>query len=496
MAFDINQLTKGRNVYGRVGGNIANMIGQRSGQGSSFLDPRLAMAGYSVNMNSMDENPSPSGQLFQFNNQDKWNNTGTRIIDGKQYHQIGDFFGDGRNQNEDDIRKIVKDPSKIIYDDEAGLLIDDENLLYRGAQDDLMDMLIKGGILAGSGAVLGNAFGLIGAGAGGAGAGAEAAGATGAFDTAGWAGTGINGSTGVSAGGGFGGVAAGAGGGGGTGGLFGNAASGVRGGGSFLSQLGASLGISPDVMGTLNTVRQGAGLAQALGGIFGGGGTTGRGGSSGGGMDLMSLLGLGAGAYQDNRNIQQYESQINNLLDRGDPFRNERANYITRLNELYADPSSIEKTPGYQFAKEQGLDAIQRKMAARGMSLSGNELGEMDKFSTGLAAQTLDKERAALMQMAGANFNPADMAGRGIQAYGNIAQMQANRNAGVMNGLFGNSQNGNSPAGNLLSLFKQLFPNSGGGSSGNEEDILGYFFGGNEYGPGLPDIDNWDFLGG
>lgn len=492
MAFDINQLLNGRNAYGRVGGNIANIIGQTSANGNRFLDPRLASAGYTFRDTSMDENPSASGGVTQYTGQDKWDAAGTRTIDGKRYHQIGDFFQNGRNVNEDDIRKLVRDPSKIIYDDEAGLLIDDENLLYRGAQSDLLDKLIMSGIAAGSGAVLGNAFGLIGTGGGGTAAG------TGAFDTAGWAGSGINGATGVSSGAGSAaGLGAAAGGGGGTGGFLGNAASGVRGGGSFLSQLGASLGIPPDVMGTLNTVRQGVGLANTLGGIFGGGSGGRPGGSSGGGMDLMSLLGLGAGAYQDNRNIQQYESQINNLLDRGDPFRNERANYITRLNQLYADPSSIENTPGYKFAKEQGLDAIQRKMAARGMSLSGNELGEMDKFSTGLAAQTLDKERAALMQMAGANFNPAEMAGRGIQAYGNIAQMQANRDAGVMNGLFGNGQNGQSGAGNLLSLIKQLFPHSGS-SSGVElsPDDLNYWFSGHEYGPGLPDVDNWDFLGG
>lgn len=488
----IGGILNGKNPFGRSGGNIQNILADNAQAQYRGYDPRLIQAGFSVRPDTMAENAN----TFITN----WTNPnwqdGLRTIDGVKHIQLGDFVrqldGGGIGINDDDLRKYVRDPSKVIYDEEAGLITPQDNWTYEPADDfvtQFMHAAIPAIAVASTGIGLNNAFfggpdlgSLLGTG-GGSGSGFTGFGESGGIPSgAGSTGSGLAG-----------------GGGGGTGGLFGNAASGVRGGGSFLSQLGASLGISPDVMGTLNTVRQGAGLAQALGGIFGGGGSGSRpGGSTGGGMDLMSLLGLGAGAYQDNRNIQQYESQINNLLDRGDPFRNERANYITRLNQLYADPSSIENTPGYKFAKEQGLDAIQRKMAARGMSLSGNELGEMDKFSSGLAAQTLDKERAALMQMAGANFNPADMAGKGIGAYTTIAQMQANHNAGLMNGLFGNGQNGQSGAGNLLSLIKQLFPSSGGGSSGVElsPDDLNYWFNANEYGPGLPDVDNWDFLGG
>lgn len=188
----IADILQGRSVYGRAGGNIANILANSRANGLKQLDPRLGNAGFMHRNNSMDENPTVAFE--QYANQDKWDGAGDRTIGGKRMLQIGDHFLDGRNVNADDLLKIVKDPSKVIWDEEAGLVTDEENLLYKGAELDLVDKLIIGGIMAGSGAVMGNAFGLIGSGVG------EGAAATGAFDTAGWAGTGINGATGVAEG--------------------------------------------------------------------------------------------------------------------------------------------------------------------------------------------------------------------------------------------------------------------------------------------------------
>jgi len=59
-----------------------------------------------------------------------------------------------------------------------------------------------------------------------------------------------------------------------------------------------------------------------------------------------------------------------------------------KLNALLQNPSSITDTPGYKFAYNQGLEAVNRTAAAKGMLGSGNRLYDLTKFGQGLASQT------------------------------------------------------------------------------------------------------------
>lgn len=51
---------------------------------------------------------------------------------------------------------------------------------------------------------------------------------------------------------------------------------------------------------------------------------------------------------------------------------------------------SFQTGPGYEFARAQGLDSIQRSAAARGGLASGNTSVDLMKYANGLAAQTYD----------------------------------------------------------------------------------------------------------
>lgn len=51
-----------------------------------------------------------------------------------------------------------------------------------------------------------------------------------------------------------------------------------------------------------------------------------------------------------------------------------------RLNQLLQDPSSIASDPGYQFQYNQGLEAINRTAAAKGMLGSGNRLLDLTNY--------------------------------------------------------------------------------------------------------------------
>lgn len=53
------------------------------------------------------------------------------------------------------------------------------------------------------------------------------------------------------------------------------------------------------------------------------------------------------------------------------------------------DPlSTLRNTPGYQFAQQQGMDAIQRSAASKGTLLTGGTLKALQGYGTGLADQT------------------------------------------------------------------------------------------------------------
>lgn len=59
-----------------------------------------------------------------------------------------------------------------------------------------------------------------------------------------------------------------------------------------------------------------------------------------------------------------------------------------KLNSLLSDPSSIADTPGYQWAYNQGLEAVNRTAAAKGLLGSGNRLYDLVNYGQGKASQT------------------------------------------------------------------------------------------------------------
>ena len=73
--------------------------------------------------------------------------------------------------------------------------------------------------------------------------------------------------------------------------------------------------------------------------------------------------------------------------------------YQNQLNQLLQDPSKVQQTGGYQFAVDQGNQAINRSAAAKGMLNSGNVLAELDKYGQGMGAQQYDTETNRLAQL-------------------------------------------------------------------------------------------------
>ena len=84
-----------------------------------------------------------------------------------------------------------------------------------------------------------------------------------------------------------------------------------------------------------------------------------------------------------------------------------------KLNTLLQNPSSITSTPGYQFAYNQGLEAVNRTAAAKGQLGSGNRLYDLTKFGQGLASQTYNNTVSQL----GNFLNKTQVPGFSMESY-------------------------------------------------------------------------------
>lgn len=63
------------------------------------------------------------------------------------------------------------------------------------------------------------------------------------------------------------------------------------------------------------------------------------------------------------------------------------------------DQEALEQTPGYQFARKQGLKAVQNSAAARGLGVSGASLKGAAEYATGLADQTFQNQFSNYQQL-------------------------------------------------------------------------------------------------
>jgi hypothetical protein len=151
------------------------------------------------------------------------------------------------------------------------------------------------------------------------------------------------------------------------------------------------------------------------------------------------------------------------------------------LNGQPADPSNFLNMPGYQFAVQQGTQAIQRQAAAMGSAYTPNTAEAVGQYVTGTAAQDYNTYISQLMGAAGlgstANTGMATAAqqtGANISTLQqNIGQAQASGVSGAANavgGIFGVNGAGTSligAAGRALTGGGGSTGGGGGGGSGS-----------------------------
>ena len=97
--------------------------------------------------------------------------------------------------------------------------------------------------------------------------------------------------------------------------------------------------------------------------------------------------------------------------------------------------TTFQESPGYQFALDQGVNAIDHAAGARGMLNSGSRLRELTRFGTGLANQEYNNWRSSLSQLAqmgvGAATGSAGIAQQGGNTAAALAAQGANNAANI-----------------------------------------------------------------
>jgi hypothetical protein len=95
--------------------------------------------------------------------------------------------------------------------------------------------------------------------------------------------------------------------------------------------------------------------------------------------------------------MQKYQQTRNDLLpyqQAGQQFTNQLS---ARMPELTANfnptMDQLNNTPGYQFIKQQGLEAAQNGFASKGLGVSGAAMKGAADYATGLASNTLSLQQ-------------------------------------------------------------------------------------------------------
>jgi hypothetical protein len=163
------------------------------------------------------------------------------------------------------------------------------------------------------------------------------------------------------------------------------------------------------------------------------------------------LVQAGLGAYGASQasgaqqaGLQQAAATANNALAlQGQIYNQNRADlapwrqYGQAGLQRFADTlgPSFQASPGYQFAMDQGVRALDRSAAGRGMLDSGAQRMALMRFGQGLANQEFGNYQNRLAALAGLGQTAA---GQGVQAgmgFGQGAQAGANALAGIQGGI-------------------------------------------------------------
>lgn len=147
-------------------------------------------------------------------------------------------------------------------------------------------------------------------------------------------------------------------------------------------------------------------------------------------------------AYRDAADLTS--GAYNRAEDFFDPRLDQERSAMDRVNALLGlsgeevDYDLFRETPGYQFALEQGRQAIERSAAAGGGLVSGNTLAALTEYGQGLADQNFQNYLANVMGLQNQGVDAA-LAGMAVDEGNALANLRLGRGGAVASGIEGST---------------------------------------------------------
>lgn len=208
-----------------------------------------------------------------------------------------------------------------------------------------------------------------------------------------------------------------------------------------------------------------------------------------------SVIALGSGAYSANQQKKAAQGAANAAADANQlAIREQQRQFdLTRedmqpwlqagqsaLGQMQAlnsgDFSSFTQSPDYQFAYDQGLQALDRSAAAGGMLTSGGADADRIAFGQGLATQNYGNYYNRLAGLAGAGQNAAGGLGQfGANAASNIGNLQQATGQARASSYMQRADTNAQLATGIGGLFNDWYQNNSARNGGG----TGWYFGNN-----------------
>lgn len=118
--------------------------------------------------------------------------------------------------------------------------------------------------------------------------------------------------------------------------------------------------------------------------------------------------------------LDQQQALYNNAVEGAQPYAQAGTNALGQLEAVNrGDYSGFENAPDYLFARDQGIQGLDRGAAARGGLYSGGADADRMAFASGLASQNLGQYTNRLMGLTQLGSNTQQYLGQLGQNYGN-----------------------------------------------------------------------------
>ena len=162
----------------------------------------------------------------------------------------------------------------------------------------------------------------------------------------------------------------------------------------------------------------------------------------------VGVVSVAAGAYS----AKKQRDIGKRALKGGEATQAKQDYYNDLLMNLLKDPASIKQDPGYQFSFNEGLQAVERSNAARGLVGAGQTSVDLLRYGEEFSSKFLQQRENLLAGLsgAGAASSPAQSFGVAAQAGGSATDILSSTLASLGytygKGGFGRTSTAGSPA--------------------------------------------------